>query len=144
MSLYGHKQLVQESEDDMQNVDLKPFVELMVYDDISRGSDDQRKAFCESTQAQVLMEKQVLNKGTLMRLSKEDDAKRRIKLIVYQMAKEKNDPDWKKMTLYRKLWKKFRGKLMRKYANKAKRIAVQSQREYIQAARKMPNAPAKV
>ena len=53
--------------------------------------------FCESAQAQILTERQVLNKKSLMRLSKADDQKRRIKLIVYQMAAEKNDPDWKKI-----------------------------------------------
>ena len=136
MGLYGHKQLVEEQE----TTNIKPYVELMLMDDISRGSDEDRQKFCVSEAAKVLCEKQVLNKATLMRLSKEDDYKRRIKLIAYKIANDHNDPDYKKMTLYRKLWKKFRGKVMRKYGNKAKRLAMEAQKEYIKDARKMPNS----
>lgn|SRR5574344_61293 len=147
MSLYGHRQLLNEStstpEEKVEKIDMKPFLELFIYDEAMRGTDDDRKALMESQYAQVLTEKQVLNKSTLMRLSKEDDATRRMKLIAYKLASDHNDSDWKKMVLYRKLWKKFRGKVLRKYGNKAKRIAAQAQREYIKNARKLPSGPVK-
>ena len=145
MALYGHSVLsgvVKEaSTDELQGVDFKPFVELMAYDDISRGDAEQIQEFCTSEVAQVLQEKQVLNKGTLMRLSKADDEKRRIKLVAYQLAKDAKDPDWEKMCKYRKEWKKYRGKIMKKYGARATKIAKQAQKEYIKNARKEPAGP---
>ncbi len=140
MALYGHKFLkeanVNEVPEVVSEAELKPYIELMAYDDISRGTSEQIKEFCESAEAQVLTERQVLNKKSLFRLSKADDQKRRIKLIVYQMASEKNDPDWKKMMLHRTKMKEFRAKLIKKYGVRASKIATQAQREYIKRAKK--------
>lgn len=145
--LYGHK-IVKESAltvtaeaEELKDVDLKPFVELMAYDDISRGSDEEIKSFCESEVASVLMEKQVLSKPTMMRLSKDDDERRRTKLAVYQLARESGDPHWKKMIAYRQKWKEERAILIKKYGSKASKIAKASQREYVKAARKMQATP---
>lgn len=147
MALYGHSVLSgvahEATTDDLKDLDLKPYIELMAYDDISRGDADQIHEFCESAIAQVLQEKQVLNKGTLMRLSKADDEKRRIKLVAYQLAKDAKDPDWDKMQKYRAEWKKYRGKIMRKYGARATKIAKQAQKEYIKNARKEPSEPVK-
>lgn len=145
MGLYGHSLVtgtVTESgiDDDLKGIDLKPFVELMAYDDISRGDSEQIQEFCNSTIAQVLQEKQVLNKGTLMRLSKSDDEKRRIKLVAYHLAKSNKDPDWEKMCEHRKKWKIYRGKIMKKYGNRAIKIAKAAQKEYIKKAKKEPAA----
>lgn len=140
MALYGHKFLKEatttEAPEPVDTEAMKTYVELMAYDDISHGTSDQIKEFCESAAAQVLTERQVLNKKSLFRLSKADDQKRRIKLIVYQMAKEKNDPDWKKMLMHRSKMKEYRAKLIKKYGVKASKIATQAQREYIKRAKK--------
>lgn|SRR5574344_1577045 len=140
MSLYGHSSLLEEAvrdtEVNLTKEELKPFIELAAYEDISRGTDAQRKAFCESKQAQVLVEKQVLNKSTMMRLSKEDDQKRRIKLNAYMLAKKANDKDYVKMLKYRNLWKEYRNKVLVKYGKKAERVSKVAQQEYIKAARK--------
>lgn len=143
MSLYG-RSFIKESfqRDELENIDLKPFIELMAYDDISRGTSEQIKEFCNSEIAQVLTEKQVLNKGTMMRLSKADDEKRRIVSVSYYLAKEANDPDYKKMIEYRAKWKEHKRKVLQKYSQKAKRIAVAAQKEYIKKAKKEPAAPA--
>ena len=77
-----------------------------------------------------------------MRLSKADDQKRRIKLIVYQMAAEKNDPDWKKMMLHRNKMKEFRAKLIKKYGARASKIAKKARVDYIKRAKKDPNIKA--
>lgn len=142
MSLYGHS-FIKESfqRDELENIDLKPFIELMAYDDISRGTSEQIKEFCNSEIAQVLTEKQVLNKGTMMRLSKADDEKRRIVSVAYYLAKEANDPDYKKMIEYRAKWKEHKRKVLQKYSQKAKRIAIAAQKEYIKKAKKEPAAP---
>jgi hypothetical protein len=110
-------------------------VEMYFVDDISRMSTKQIKEFCESEQAKALVEKAVLTKPTMMRLSKQDDETRRIKLACYQLAKEANDPNFAKMVKYRDLWKKYRGLIFQKYANKATRIAKAGQREYLKKAR---------
>lgn len=142
MSLYGHSLFKESSvvDDELNGIDLRPYVELMAYDDISRGSSEDIKAFCESETAKVLLEKQVLNKPTMMRLSKADDERRRIKLIVYQLARENNDPDWRKMVAYRQKMKEHRAKLIQKYGNKAEKIARKSQVEYIKKAKKAPQS----
>lgn len=142
--LYGNS-FMKESlvvDDELKDVNLQPYVEMIAYDDISRGSTEQIKEFCESELATVLQERQVLNKGTMMRLSKQDDVKRRTKLIAYQLAKEANDPAWKKMTLYRSKMKEQRAIILKKYGKKAQKIALASQKEYIKTARKEPAKPA--
>lgn len=142
MALYGHKFLkesvVKESNDDMElnGINMQPYIELMAFDDISQGTDQQIREFCASPEAQVLTERQVLNKKSLMRLSKADDQKRRIKLIVYQIAAEKDDPDWKKMMLHRNKMKEYRAKLIKKYGARASKIATKAQKDYIKRARK--------
>ena len=140
--LYGHK-LIQENnavDDELKDVNLQEYVSLIAYDDISRGSDGQIKEFCESELAQVLCEKQVLNKPAMMRLDKQSDIKRRTKLIAYQLAKEANDVAWKKMIKYRELMKEQRAIIMKKYGKKAQKIAMASQKEYIKTARKAASA----
>lgn len=140
MSLYGHG-LIKESlvDDEIENIDIKPFVELMAYDDISRGSDEQIANFLESELCQVLQERQVLNKKAMIRLDKDADEKRRIKLAAYQLAKEANDPAFKKLVMYREKMKEQRAIIMKKYGKQARKIAVKAQKEYIKTARKEPS-----
>lgn len=133
MSVYGHS-IIRETT--MENVDVQPFVELFICDDITRMDSKTAKEFCESTVAQVLSEKSVLKKPTMMRLSRADDEARRVKLCAYQLAKEDNDPNWKKMVMYREKWKEYRGLVMKKYGAKATRMAKAAQKEYIKKAQK--------
>jgi hypothetical protein len=81
------------------------------------------------------MEKQVLNKPTLHRLSKSDDLRRRIKLTAYQLAKEAKDPLWDKLVKFQRLKKEYAGKILTKYGKKAERIAKLAQKEYIKKSR---------
>lgn len=142
MSLYGHKGLYASEDSSLQGIDLTPFIEDALYDDISRADSDTIQRFIHSEAAQILMEKNVLSKPTMMRLSKADDEKRRIKLAAYRLARQANDPNWKKMVFHRKKWKEYRDKVLVKFANKSKVIAKASQREYIKNARKgnLPSA----
>lgn len=110
-------------------------LELYLVDDILKGTSEEIKNFCESEEAQILVEKQVLNKPTLHRLSKEDDLKRRIKLTSYQLAKDSNDPNWNKLVKYQKLRKQYAQNILNKYGNKAERIAKIAQKNYIKTAR---------
>jgi len=133
MELYGHNNL--ENEDFSKDVNMDTLVEMYFIDDISRMSTKQIKEFLESDQAKALQEKAVLTKPTMMRLSKQDDETRRIKLACYTLAREANDPNFHKMVKYRALWKKYRAVVFQKYANKATRVAKVGQKEYLKKAR---------
>ena len=110
---------------------------MFLIDDVLRGDAEHIKNFCESEEASILMEKQVLNKPTLHRLSKQDDLKRRIKLLSYQMAKDAGDPLWTKLVKWQKLKKETAQKILNKYGKKAERQAKIAQKEYIKRARSL-------
>ena len=116
------------------------FMEMMLVDDVLRGDVKSIKEFVESPACKVLQEKQVLRKPTLMRLSKADDQKRRIKLAAYQLAKEANDPEFDKLKKYTALKKQSANKIMKKYGAKAEKVAKVGQKNYIKTAGKVKSA----
>ena len=119
-------------------------MEMLLVDEILHGTDEQIHQFCESAEAEVLMEKAVLKKPTLIRLSKADDGKRRTKLMAYQLAKESNDPNWTKLKKIVALKKQTVRKIMAKYGPKATRLAKLSQKNYIKKAKNIQATPAEV
>ena len=139
MSLYGHDKLIEMGID--EEATIKELTEMFFIDDIKRMSSEQIHEFCESEMATALVEKAVLKKPTLMRLSKADDEKRRIRLACYQLARDNNDPAWVKMKKYRDMWKEERAKIFQKYAARATRIARISQKNYIKTAQKQQATP---
>lgn len=114
-------------------------LEIFFVDDILRLNEQQIKEFCESEQAKVLVEKAVLKKPTMMRLSKADDEKRRVKLMAYQLAKQANDPEWTKLKQYTQKRKDSINKIMTKYGAKAEKMAKIAQKNYIATAKKISN-----
>lgn len=134
-SLFGHG-VDTLTEATLENIDLQPYVEMMAYDDLSRQDTESLREFCNSETAKVLMEKQVLKKGTMVRLSKQDDEKRRIKLCAYKLARDDKSQDWKKMVYHRKEWRKYRDKIMARYGRRAEKLAKLSQKDYIKRAAK--------
>ena len=144
MSLYGHK-LIEEAyaDDELEGIDLQPYIELAAIYDISRGSDEQIQEFCNSELANVLQERKVLSTKSIQKINlKQKDLKTRIKLMAYQLAASKNDKDYIKMKKYRDLWKMHRANVIKKYGAKASKLAAVAQREYIKAARKESDKPA--
>lgn len=135
-SLFGTSQL--ESMEEVANSN--EVLEMFLVDDILHGTSDQIHEFCESTEANILMEKAVLKKPTMMRLSKADDEKRRTKIIAYQLAKNANDPEWTKLKKYTALRKQSIEKIMNKYGNKAQKIAKVAQKKYIATASKVSSS----
>ena len=115
-------------------------LEAFFVDDILRQSSDDIKSFCESEEAKILQEKAVLKKPTMMRLSKQDDFNRRVKLVAYQLAKEANDPNWTKLKKYTALRKECIAKIMAKYATKAEKIARVAQKNYMMTASKVSDS----
>jgi hypothetical protein len=127
MSLYGHSNL----NEDLQGLDMDSVMEAFFYDDLSRMSDTALKGFLESEQCKALQEKTAFAKPTLMRLDKDADKLRRIRLMCYTLAKKNKDPNWLKCQKYRALWKKYRAAIFKKYGNVATRLATISQKQYI-------------
>lgn len=132
MAIFGSNQLSAVTE----GVNMQALVEMFAYDDISRGTEAQIKEFCESAEAKALLEKGVFKKPTLMRLGKADDLKRRQKLTAFELAKQANDTLWKQLVKNRKKEKELISKIMKKYGNKADKVAKVAQKNYIAAARK--------
>ena len=112
-------------------------LEAFFVDDVLRLTSDDIKSFCESEEAKILQEKAVLKKPTMMRLSKADDEKRRIKLAAYQLAKEANDPEFTKLKKYTALRKQSIQKIMTKYGAKATKVAKVAQKNYMKTAAKV-------
>lgn len=135
--LYGARQIANTLES-MASSDM--VYEMFLVDDLLHGNSDSIKEFCESAECKILVEKAVLKKPTMMRLSKADDEKRRIKLIAYQLAKEANDPEWAKLKKYTALRKESINKIMNKYGAKAQRMAKLAQKEYIARSKKIQDS----
>lgn len=134
MNLYG----ANDGNESIEKIaESKEIFEMLLADDLMHGTSEQIQEFCESADAQILVEKAVLNKPTLIRLSKMDDEKRRVKIIAYKLAKDNNDPEWNKMKKYTALRKQSIRKIMSKYGKKAQKIAKIAQKDYIKKSRSL-------
>lgn len=107
--------------------------EMFVYDQLNQelNSDELREEFFNSELPDAMMEAGIVSKKTLVRLSKKDDLSRRKKMVVFQMAKEANDPLYHQLVKLRKKEREIIGKLYMKYSNRAAKTAVKSQRDYL-------------
>lgn len=105
--------------------------ECFIYDELSHMDDESRKAFIESEECAMLEAKGLVNRKTLVRLSKSDDLTRRKTMAAYQLAKEANDPLWNKLVLNRVKERELIEKIVQKYGNKANRAATIGQKEYM-------------
>lgn len=116
-------------------------LEAYICAEASKLPQEERVAFAESDEAQVLVEKQVLNRRTLVRLSKNDDLARRVKMAAFQIAKQKKDPLWTKLVKNRVIERALIKKIVQKYNNQAVRVARIGQRDYIKAAKGSKHLP---
>ena len=69
-------------------------------------------------------------------IAEDENLLKRAAKYLRKLAAEKNDPDWKKMTMHRSKMKEYRAKLIKKYGVRASKIATQAQKDYIKRARK--------
>ena len=130
MGIFGTEALNEELRDNNE------LVEMMLVDEISRLDSDTIHKFCESAEAEALIEANVLRKPTLVRLGKKDDAKRRKKLAAFRLAKENKDPNWAKLCKNRIQEKKLINAIMQRWGQKAEREAKIAQQMYIKTAGK--------
>ena len=112
------------------------FLEACIVDEVSHLSDEKIQEFCQSPEAEALVEAGVMRKKTLVRLSKKDDFSRRRTMAAFTIAREKKDPLWSKLVKNRVQERKLIGEIVKKYGGKADKVARAGQKEYLK--QKMP------
>ena len=112
------------------------FLEACIVDEVSHLSDEKIQEFCQSPEAEALVEAGIMRKKTLVRLSKKDDFSRRRTMAAFTIAREKKDPLWSKLVKNRVQERKLIGEIVKKYGGKADKIAKAGQKEYLK--QKMP------
>ena len=112
------------------------FLEACIVDEVSHLSDEKIQEFCQSPEAEALVEAGVMRKKTLVRLSKKDDFSRRRTMAAFTIARDKKDPLWAKLVKNRVQERKLIGEIVKKYGGKADKIAKAGQKEYLK--QKMP------
>ena len=65
-------------------------IEAMCVMDLQKLDSETLQEFCESPEADALVEARVLSRPTLIRLSKTDDEKRRVRMCELDMCKKEN------------------------------------------------------
>lgn len=106
-------------------------LETYIYDEISKLPDEKIQEFVHSEAADAMMQKGLIGKRTLVRLSKADDMERRIGMAALQIAKDKDDPLWNQLAKIRERERDILDKINKKYENKARQSAKVGQKEYL-------------
>lgn len=109
-------------------IDMEALIETMLVDAICQMPDEQRKAYMESDELQMLVEAGVVGHRSITRLNKQDDFTRRLHLAALQKAKEQGDANWEALRKNRIQERKLREAIFRKYENQVRRDAMQAQR----------------
>lgn len=124
----------------MDNELLNPdeLLESYIYDELSRLPDERRKEVLESEEMKALEEARIISRKTLVRLSREDDYARRVKMAALQLAKDNNDVLFDKLAKNRIKERELLGKIVTKYGAKASKVAKIGQKAYLK--KKLPLA----
>ena len=117
-------------------VNMDTLVEAYLVDEANhKWSDEQIAEFCEA-----LVEAKVLSKKTLVRLSKKDDLDRRRTMAAMELAKQANDPLFNKLVQIYAKKDELKSAILAKYGNKAEKVALAGQKEYIKKMKKVPSS----
>ena len=107
-------------------------LEMVIVDEVSQLSPEKIQEFCApGGVGEQLVQEGKLRKNTLFKIGKEDDLTRRRKMMALQLAKENNDPLWTKLKKNRVIERDLLGKIVKKYGNKAEKLAKQAQKEWL-------------
>ena len=106
-------------------------------EDVQCLPEDVRNEYLESAEVAHLEAARLINGKTRIRMSRSDDLQRRTTLGALMLAKAKKDPLFKKFTFFRAKEKLAKKTIVRKYSNKAAKIAKTSQRNYLKKAPKL-------
>lgn len=106
-------------------------LESMIFDELCHLSDDKKTEFINSNEATVMIEAGLINRKTLVRLSKSDDLSRRTKMAAFQLAKENDDMLWTQLVKNRMKERELISKIVNKYGSKAERSAKIGQKDFL-------------
>lgn len=129
MGLFTNQKLMEEASEVTMNLNMDELQEAFFYDDHYSDSDAEKMELLEN--ADVLMEANKISRKTLVRLNKNDDLTRRTGMAALQLAKDNNDPLWKKLVKNRIMERKLLAAIKKKYANKAQVAARKGQKMYV-------------
>ena len=105
------------------------------FDEVAHMPEQARKQLLESPefaeQRNALMEAGLINKTSIMMLSKESELERRNQLAVYALAKKDNDVNWQRFMKAQAMKKEAKEALNRKYGSRARLTAKKTQRDYL-------------
>ena len=117
------------------------FLEQCIVDEVSHLTDEQIQEFCNSPEAEQMVQEGTMRKKTLVRLSKKDDMSRRRTMAAFSIAREKKDPLFNKLALNRVKERQLRQQIFKKYGHMADRIAKKSQVKHIKDMKQMKALP---
>lgn len=106
-------------------------------EDVQYLPEDVRNEYLESSEVAQLEAARLINGKTRIRMSRSDDLQRRTTLGALMIAKTKRDPLFKKFTFFRAKEKLAKKAIVKKYGNRASKIAKTSQRNYLKKAPKL-------
>ena len=129
MGLFKNAKVQAEVNEVNMNFNMDEFMEACFYDEHYADSDAEKRELLES--ADILMEANKISRKTLVRLNKNDDLTRRTGMAALQLAKDNNDPLWKKLVKNRIVERKLLAAIKKKYANKAQIAARKGQKMYV-------------
>ncbi len=128
MSIFGSSNTIL-LENDLNQSEL---LESYIYDEISKLSPETIQEFVQSEQAQAMLEKGMIGKKTLVKLSKIDDLERRTGMAALQIAKDKGDYLFDQLAKIRMKEKEILDKIYAKYEMQAAKAAKIGQKNYLQ------------
>lgn len=132
-NLYGTSQIT--SIEEMANSE--ELQRLFLLDEILSEPVEDIKAFVESEEGKVIMEKKALDKKIVSRETvRKMDLHKRIVLTSFLLAKQAKDPKWAKLVKYTRLKKAMKNDILNKYGKKAERVAKIAQKNYIKNSKK--------
>ena len=112
--------------------DPNAIISQMIEMEVSQLPQEKIEEFCApGGVGETLVAEGKLSKKTIVRLSKKDDLSKRKKMAALNLAKENGDPLWDKLALNRVKERELISKIMAKYGNKAQKVAVVQQKEFL-------------
>lgn len=128
----GSQELIMEGE--LKNPN--ELLEAYIYDELCSMTDEDKQAFVNSPEASAMVEAGLIQKKTLVRLTRNDDLNRRLTMACFQLAKENNDPLWNQLVKNRIKERQLIAQIKKKYSSRATKTAKMGQKHYLKS--KMP------
>lgn len=122
--------------DDINDDVIREAQELWLYEDLARLPDQKRREILESPDYAEIrkswMEAGLINKTSIMKLSRESDLERRESSAILALARANgHDADYAKYVKLKAETRKLKDNMRRRYGSKSKVLARKSQKEYI-------------